>query len=86
MPAHAVKLKAPASVERAVAVQLVGRDRAVTPAELYASVRAPGSAPTAIDTAIETLIAAGVVRRDEGGGLYATPAFAMLDALAMVAV
>jgi hypothetical protein len=75
-----------AATERAVTVQFVGRTDPIAPAELYMAVRAPGATRTAIDSAVEALLDAGVLLRAPHGRLRASKTLAKLDALKLVDV
>jgi hypothetical protein len=75
----------PTVAERAVVVQLLDRERAAMPAELYAAIR-DGVTPTDIDQAVLKLTETGIIARDADGALRTTAALAHLDALGMICV
>jgi hypothetical protein len=73
----------PSSSETAVVMALLGRTGPVGIAEMYAAVRAR---PSAVDAAIDALVASGVVAWTREGSLTASSALAHLDRLRMVDV
>lgn len=71
------------AIETAVIMDVLGRDRAVSPTELYARLDA-GEAE--IDVAVDRLSDDGVLRRDADGSLHGSAALRRLDRLGLIGV
>jgi hypothetical protein len=71
------------ATETAVIMDVLGRDRGVSPAELYTRVDA---IKAEIDTAVIRLSEAGVIRRDADGSVHGSAALRCLDRLGLVGV
>jgi hypothetical protein len=71
------------AIETTVIMAILGRDRRVSPAELYARVDASDAA---IDDAVSRLSDAGVLRRDADGSLHSSIALRRLDRLGLIGV
>jgi hypothetical protein len=71
------------AIETAVIMDVLGRDRAVSPTELHARV---DGGETDIDAAIDRLSTDGVLRRDADGSLHGSAALRRLDRLGLIGV
>ena len=71
------------AIETAVIMDVLGRDRGVSPTELYARVEAREGE---IDAALDRLSTDGVLRRDADGSLHGSAALRRLDRLGLIGV
>jgi hypothetical protein len=75
----------PIVAERAVVVQLIDRDQAAMPDELYAEI-AGAVAAADVDAAVRSLAEKGVIHQEAGGALRISAVLQHLDKLGLICV